>query len=86
MKYISWNYKGLGSKSLSNLVKDLTRSYKIDLFAILKHKVSGEKVAKRIMKTRIKASIQVDLVQYSGGIWVLWDPLKVNVSVVEYGT
>ena len=42
-----------------SLVKDLTRSYMIDIFAIVELRVSGERAVKRIIKTRFKASVHV---------------------------
>lgn len=79
-KIVCWNCRGALSKGFPRLVKDLISYYHIDIMILLEPRCSGDKAEKVIGKIGFNSSWRVEAVGYSGGIWILWDSLKVNVS------
>ena len=84
MKSIIWNCQGSGAKSLPGLIRDMVHKYDISLISLLETRVNGERAVQRIKKMGFKASVRVDSEGFSGGIWVMWDPERVDVYIHSF--
>ena len=79
MNCLVWNCQGSGARTLLGLIRDLVHKHDISIVSLIEPRVNGERAVQRIKNMGFKASVRVDSEGYSGGIWVMWDPEKVEL-------
>ncbi|XP_048422575.1 uncharacterized protein LOC125469371 [Pyrus x bretschneideri] len=77
-----WNVRGAGGKPFSVTAKDLVRLNKVNIFAILEPRISGERAIEVIKGLGFSNYYVVDANGFSGGVWLLWNNEVVNLTVV----
>ncbi|KAI9086148.1 hypothetical protein K1719_031869 [Acacia pycnantha] len=85
MKTIVWNCRGVASKGIAAVIRDMKRRYRLDMMIILEPRISGRLASKVIKNWGFKHSVRLEAVGFSGGIWLLWelDEIQVDVRVMD---
>lgn len=78
-----WNCRGAGNSVFKRTMKDMLRTHNPDFLVLVETKVPLSTLNDFFKNKGFTASSCSDPVGRSGGIWVLWDPSRVNVSAVE---
>ncbi|XP_074306666.1 uncharacterized protein LOC141641923 [Silene latifolia] len=79
-----WNVQGTGNKNKISAIKEVVRTYRPTVLALLEtHKdgVHAENVRKILGYT---GHARVDAIGFSGGIWLYWHPEVVSVSPITH--
>ena len=87
MKVLSWNYRGLGSKSKEEAMTDLISLHHPDIFLIQETKMEEDvflQTSTKFWKKRGKAAISSR--GASSGIGTLWDDMKYEAVDIKYNT
>ncbi|XP_052112461.1 uncharacterized protein LOC127744218 [Arachis duranensis] len=84
MNIISWNCRGVGSKTFPSLIRDLRHEYSANLFFLLETHVNGIRGNQIRHKIGFDQSFVVDATGHAGGIWCLWDSSVWKVDVLEH--
>ena len=87
MKVLSWNYRGLGSKSKEEDMIDLISIHQPDIFLIQETKMEEDvflQVSLKFWNKRGKVAISSR--GASGGIGTLWDDKKIEAVDIKYNT
>ena len=87
MKVLSWNYRGLGSKSKEESMMDLVSLHQPDIFLIQETKMEEAAflhVSFKFWKKRGKATVSSR--GASGGIGTLWDDKKFEAVDIKYSS
>ncbi|XP_061344063.1 uncharacterized protein LOC133290032 [Gastrolobium bilobum] len=72
---------GVGKKEFPALIKDLKFRFKISILALVETRISGCRGDKIIKKLGFNKSFKHEAVGFAGGIWLLWDDMKVKVEI-----
>ncbi|CAN1187241.1 Putative ribonuclease H protein At1g65750 [Linum perenne] len=81
----SWNCRGAASKSFITAFKSYANIVNFSIAVIVEPKISGHKAEKVIWKMGFASSFRSDAIGFSGGVWLLWDPLVVSLNIMEFG-
>ncbi|KAI9086907.1 hypothetical protein K1719_031068 [Acacia pycnantha] len=74
---------GTGARSFPSLVRDLKSHYHLDFIAILETRCSNKPSLDRAKQLGFSNMALIECEGYSGGIWCLWEPSILQVSVLE---
>lgn len=92
-----WNCQGAGNNKFLATAKDLICVHKIQVFAVVEPRVSGDQATKIIKKFGFANHVRAEAQGFSGGIWLLWhdasftmeveqiDPRFIHVQIGERG-
>ena len=80
MNIIVWNCRGARKPSFQKHVRDLVRSHDPTILVVMETRVGGERAREITDKLPFDGAIHTDTIGYSGGLWVLWNADKVEVS------
>lgn len=72
MKILSWNSQGAASSGFRHTLFLLVKKIKPDLVGLLEPRISGNAVDKACKSFGFENWIRVEVVGFSGGIWLLW--------------
>lgn len=61
---------------------DMISTYHIDMLFICEPRISGQRALKVIQTLGFKCFGVVDVIGFSGGLWLLWNDNKVTVEIV----
>lgn len=78
-----WNARGAGSEKFRTAVIDLVRMNKIDFLIICEPRVQFSKAKKTLLKLGFNEFEVREANGFSGGIWMLWNNTKVQITVVD---
>ncbi|KAL5772200.1 hypothetical protein ACOSQ2_012124 [Xanthoceras sorbifolium] len=77
-----WNVRGAGKRGLGKIVADFRKLYNFSVFAVLEPRISGSRAALVAKKFGFASKFIVDAEGFSGSIWLLWNPISINLEVV----
>ncbi|XP_061359962.1 uncharacterized protein LOC133304008 [Gastrolobium bilobum] len=80
---MTWNCRGAVKKQLKSTFSRFRRKFGVGVAAILEPRVSGNKALNIIRSLGFNNSIISDAHGYSGGIWVVWDPVDINITLIN---
>ncbi|XP_061343807.1 uncharacterized protein LOC133289818 [Gastrolobium bilobum] len=80
---MSWNCRGAATKQFKSTFSRFRRKFGVGVAAILEPRVSGDKALNIIRSLGFNNFIIADAHGYSGGIWVVWDPVDVNITLIN---
>ncbi|XP_061354076.1 uncharacterized protein LOC133298753 [Gastrolobium bilobum] len=83
MNILTWNCRGAAKKQFKSTFSRFRRKFGVGVAAILEPRVSGNKALNIIRRLGFSNFIISDAIGYSGGIWVVWDPGDVNVTLIR---
>ncbi|KAJ4833138.1 hypothetical protein Tsubulata_006247 [Turnera subulata] len=82
LSILTWNCQGAGKRKFPRLCRDFCRNNKPDLLVILEPRISGKRADYVIKKLGFSNSHRVEARGFAGGIWLLWDESRVQVSIL----
>lgn len=80
MNILSWNVIGATRANFRRVFRELVSTHRPDVVIIIETRVSGDIANKIIATLGFERYIKVDVMGFSRGIWVLWNP---NVVYME---
>lgn len=75
-KIIVWNCRGAGNERFKSNFRDMTNQHKPEMVALLETKVSLQSMGSFFKNLGYTRHTFSDPNGRSGGIWILWDPLR----------
>lgn len=69
----SWNCTGAGNKNFPSIVRDLTKTERIDILCLIETRISGPRAEMVIRKMGFNNWLRLEASGFAGGIWVLWN-------------
>lgn len=82
MNIISWNTRGAGNSDFRKAFRDMTRTYKPDLYILIDTRLSGDRATFAISSLSYERYMKVDALGFIGGIWVLWNPSNMIIEPI----
>lgn len=70
-------------RTLPRLIQDIILWHKVDVLALFETRVSGDRADKVLGCLGFEQWVKVDVVGFSGGLWVLWNECVVHVDVLH---
>ena len=83
MKFVFWNCRGAGNNEFCTIVHDWRKSFNCNILAVVEPRISGVKADKIVEKLGFESSHRVEAQGMSGGLWLLWNKLKINIKILE---
>jgi len=80
---IVWNVQGAGSGELLNMLREHIRMHRPGIVALVETRISGPKAQTVCNRTGFRRSIRVEARGFSGGIWVLWNDVDLELEVIN---
>ena len=75
-----WNVQGAASANFRRFFRTIVKSYNPSMVVLMEPRISGVKANEFIKKSGFDHSHRVEVVGFSGGIWLLWQSsIKVEV-------
>ncbi|KAI8524132.1 hypothetical protein RHMOL_Rhmol13G0126200 [Rhododendron molle] len=78
-----WNCRGAGNDNFKRNFRDITNQHKPEVVALLKTKVELKSMGMFFKHLGFTAATHVDPNGRAGGLWILWDPLKVSLNTTH---
>lgn len=82
MNIISWNTRGFGNSDFRRAIRDMTCSYKPDLYILTETRLRGDKATSIISSLGYERYAKIDSMGFTGGIWILLNPTNIIVEPV----
>ncbi|XP_075636746.1 uncharacterized protein LOC142608962 [Castanea sativa] len=79
MNILVWNCRGALNPSFQSFVHNLTLTHYPAITIITETKVSGSRAKEITNRFRLDGAIHANNIEYTGGLWVLWDSTQVEV-------
>ncbi|XP_061353784.1 uncharacterized protein LOC133298506 [Gastrolobium bilobum] len=83
MNILTWNCRGAVTNKFKSTFNRFRKKYGVGVAAILEPRVSGNKAVNIIRRLGFTNYIISDAKGFAGGIWILWDPLDVHISLIR---
>lgn len=78
--FIDTNCQGCAHPRFYRYLKEYTREFNLNMFALLETRVSGLKADWVVRKTGFEFSHRIEARGYLGGVWLLWnEPFVVEI-------
>lgn len=84
MKLILWNSRGTCRPSFVRVARDIIREHHPVILAIVETRAFADRANQIVNKLGFSKAFVVDPVGFSGGLWLLWNPLFVDISCTSY--
>ncbi|XP_021803921.1 uncharacterized protein LOC110748212, partial [Prunus avium] len=86
MNIAAWNVRGAGKNSCARTIKDLKKTFDIDILAVLEPIISGSRALTVAQNLGFSHFHIVDAIGFSGGVWLLWNGNSVSLQVVAHSS
>ncbi|XP_021826059.1 uncharacterized protein LOC110766949 [Prunus avium] len=86
MNIAAWNVRGAGKNSCARTIKDLKKTFDIDILAVLEPRISGSRALTVAQNLGFSHFHIVDAIGFSGGVWLLWNGNSVSLQVVAHSS
>lgn len=83
MNILSWNVRGIGGANFKRVFCELISTHNPDIIILTKTRISDERANNIIASLGFERYFKVDAMEFSGGIWILWNPISVNMQPVS---
>jgi len=80
MNILVWNCRGALKPSFQNHVRELVQHHDPAIMVIMETKVGGERAREITENLPFDGAIHTETIGYAGGLWVLWNEDKVEIS------
>ncbi|XP_061340964.1 uncharacterized protein LOC133287385 [Gastrolobium bilobum] len=81
MNLMTWNCRGAGKKQFKSTFRRFRKKYRVGVAAILEPRVSGDIALKIIRGLEYPSYIISEANGFAGGVWIVWDPNEVSVTL-----
>ena len=82
MNCIVWNCRGASKPSFQKHVGELVRYHNPAILVVMETRVRADKAKGIIDRLPFDGSVHMDTIGFSGGIWMLWDLERVEVTPI----
>ncbi|PKI51404.1 hypothetical protein CRG98_028200 [Punica granatum] len=83
MRLIFWNCQGAGSGGFIRTAKEYIREERPDVMMLAEPRISGTKADRVCRKFAEFSCKRIEAQGFSRGIWVWWNSLNVNITVID---
>ncbi|KAJ6374110.1 hypothetical protein OIU78_029752 [Salix suchowensis] len=83
---VTWNVRGAGKVKCASTIKDFKKIYAIDVFAVLKPRISGSKALNVAINLGFSHYHIVDAIRLSRGVWLLYNGNTVSLQVIVHAS
>lgn len=83
---LSWNVRGAASRRCLRYFVNIVRLHFLSILIVLEPPISGERADNVCKRIGLKEYFRVEAQAFSGGIWLLWDPVVVNVEIMAWSS
>ena len=80
MKIIIWNCRGVLKPSFQNRVRELVQNHNPAILVVMETRVGGERAREITNRLPFDGAVHTDTIRYAGGLWVLWNSNRVDIS------
>ena len=80
MNVIVWNCRGASKPSFQKHVGELVRYHNLAMLVVMETRVGANRARGIIDRLPFDGSVHTDTIGFSGGIWMLWDSERVEVT------
>ncbi|OMP00874.1 Endonuclease/exonuclease/phosphatase [Corchorus olitorius] len=85
LKILVWNCRGAANDLFRRAFRDLVRDHKPAICFLSETRVSGEVASRIVASLGFGGSHIINAQGFSGGLWMLWDPEKVDINILPHG-
>ena len=82
MNIIIWNSRGSLKPNFQNYVRELAQDHDLAIMVIMETKIGGERAKEITDRLPFDMAIHTDTIGYSGGLWLLWNSDRVDISLL----
>ncbi|XLR08090.1 hypothetical protein S83_036028 [Arachis hypogaea] len=82
MNIMAWNCRGAAGKPFGRTLTDYLKVYRTDIVILLETRCSGDKARNVIRKLGFNYYHIEEAVSFSGGIWIMWNDVDINIFVL----
>ena len=82
MNIIIWNSKGSLKPNFQNYFRELAQDHDPAIMVIMETKIGGERAKEITDRLPFDMAIHTDTIGYSGGLWLLWNSDRANISLL----
>ena len=80
MNSIIWNCRGASKPSFQKRVKEMVQKYNPDILVVIETRVGVNRAREITERLPFDGAIRSNAVGFAGGIWVLWNSERVDVT------
>ena len=80
MNIIAWNCRGARKLAFKSYVKKLVRNHDLAILIVMETRIEGDMVKEITDELPFDGAIHTDTIDYAGGLWLLWDEDRVEMS------
>ena len=80
MNLIVWNCRGALKPKFQDHVHDLVRQYDLAIFVVMETRIGGDRARDISNKLPFDGAFHTNTIGRKGGLWLLWDSDRVEVS------
>ncbi|XP_065619003.1 uncharacterized protein LOC136063048 [Quercus suber] len=80
MNIFIWNSRGVLKPNFQQHVRELTRNHDPAIFMVMKTRLGGERAKEITDRLPFDGAIHMATIGYTGGLWVMWNLDKVEVT------
>ena len=80
MNIIAWNCRGAQKLAFKSYVKKLVRNHDLAILIVMETRIEGDMVKEITDELPFDGAIHTDTIGYAGGLWLLWDEDRVEMS------
>ncbi|KAJ4833299.1 hypothetical protein Tsubulata_004319 [Turnera subulata] len=77
-----WNCQGAGKRKFVRNCNEFCRINKPEVLAIVEPRISGRRATQVVRRLRFSSSHRVEARGFAGGIWLLWDETRIQMSIL----
>lgn len=82
MNILIWNSRGALKPSFHNYIHDLARWHDLAILVIMETKLGGSKAKEITDRLPFDGAIHMEIIGFSGGLWLLWNEDKVEIAEI----
>ena len=83
MNIIIWNSRGSLKPNFQKYVIELAHNHNLAIMVVMETKIGGDRAKAITDKLPFDRAIHADTIGYVGGLWLLWNLERVEVSLIS---
>ena len=80
MNIIIWNCRGALKPSFQSSVRDLVANHDPAILMVMETRIGSDKAKDITDRLPFQGALFIDSIGFAGGLWLLWDPDRVEVT------
>lgn len=82
MKLLVWNVQDAGGKLFCPLIKDMVKTHKPNIMALVEPRISRSNADKVVRKLGFKRSHRIEANGFASGIWLFWNNDEIHIDIL----